>query len=1116
MKKSELFNGYLESLQDKKILEHLNQCKSIHLNGLTGSLASIIGAACFKLSGKASIFILNDKEEAAYFHNDLEQFIPENDLLFYPGSYRRPYQIEETDNANILMRSEVLNRLSSRRKPSCIVTYPDAIFEKVITKKELNTNTLKLSVGEGISIDFLNETMFEYGFEYSDFVSEPGQFAIRGGIVDIFSFSNEHPYRIEFFGDEVESIRSFNINTQLSIQEVKKLNIIPNVENKGITESRVSFIHYLEDKAQIWIKDKTFCNAQLDKLYQKALESYKDIKGEIKHLTPKELFINSEAFSSVIQDFQIVSFGMQNEDNSKEIKFESSFQPSFNKQFDLIIEHFNQKTEEGYENIILCSTIKQEERFQNIFEKIDANFRFTTMLLPLHEGFIDHRNKILCYTDHQLFERYHKFKLKSAKQYKKTITLDEITNLEIGDFVTHMDHGIGKFGGLQKIDVQGKKQEAIKLLYRNNDLLYVSIHSLHKISKYNSKEGTAPKIHQLGSPQWAKTKSKTKTKIKTIAYDLIKLYAKRKAVKGFAYSPDNYLQYELEASFLYEDTPDQLKTTQAVKKDMESNTPMDRLVCGDVGFGKTEIAIRAAFKAVCDNKQVAILVPTTILALQHYKTFRKRLNDFPCKVDYINRFKTTKQQKETLQNLADGKVDIIIGTHRLVGKDVKFLDLGLLIVDEEQKFGVSVKDKLKTIKSNVDTLTLTATPIPRTLQFSLMSARDLSIIKTAPPNRLPVQTENIGFNEETLRDAIQYEVSRGGQIFFIHNRIENIKEVAGMIQRLCPDVKVGVGHGQMEGAKLERLMLDFIEGEFDLLVSTTIIESGLDIPNANTIIINNAQNFGLSDLHQMRGRVGRSNKKAFCYLITPPRISMSEEGRKRIQALEQHSDLGAGFNIAMRDLEIRGAGDILGAEQSGFISDIGFEMYQRILAEAVKELKESEFKDIYVKNTSDSFLVDECQIDTDMEILIPDHYVNSISERLQLYKDLNTIENEDKLNIFVEQITDRFGKIPPEVEKLLHTIRLRWIAKDLGFEKIILKANKMIAYFVANPNSAFFQSEQFGLILKFIQLNPKACQMKEKNNKLSLIFEKISTVEMALIQLKMITNKLARPTQNFI
>jgi len=1106
MKKSELFNGYLESLQDKKILENLNQYKSIHLNGLTGSLASIIGAACFKSSEKASIFILNDKEEAAYFHNDLEQFIPENDLLFYPGSYRRPYQIEETDNANILMRAEVLNRLSSRRKPSCIVTYPDAIFEKVITKKELNKNTLKLSVGEGISIDFLNETMFEYGFEYSDFVSEPGQFAIRGGIVDVFSFSNEHPYRIEFFGDEVESIRSFNINTQLSIQEVKKLNIIPNVEDKGITESRVSFMNYLGNNAHIWIKDKAFCNAQLDKLHQKAEESYKDIKGQIKHLTPQELFINSKVFSSVIQDFQIVSFGMHNEDDSKEIQFESTFQPSFNKQFDLIIEHFNQKTKEDYENIILCSTLKQEERFQNIFEKIDANFRFTTMLLPLHEGFIDHQNKILCYTDHQLFERYHKFKLKSAKQYKKTITLDEITNLEIGDFVTHIDHGIGKFGGLQKIDVQGKKQEAIKLIYRNNDLLYVSIHALHKISKYNSKEGTAPKIHQLGSPQWAKTKNKTKTKIKTVAYDLIKLYAKRKAAKGFAYSPDNYLQYELEASFIYEDTPDQLKTTQAVKKDMESDIPMDRLVCGDVGFGKTEIAIRAAFKAVCDNKQVAILVPTTILALQHYKTLRKRLKDFPCKVDYINRFKTAKQQKETLQNLADGKVDIIIGTHRLVGKDVKFLDLGLLVIDEEQKFGVSVKDKLKTIKANIDTLTLTATPIPRTLQFSLMSARDLSIIKTAPPNRLPVQTENIGFNEETIRDAIQYEVSRGGQVFFIHNRIENIQEVAGMIQRLCPDIKIGIGHGQMEGPKLERLMLDFIEGEFDLLVSTTIIESGLDIPNANTIIINNAQNFGLSDLHQMRGRVGRSNKKAFCYLITPPRISMSEEARKRILALEQHSELGAGFNIAMRDLEIRGAGDILGAEQSGFISDIGFEMYKKILSEAIKELKETEFKGLYKKEESDSFIINECQIETDMEILIPDHYVNSISERLQLYKDLNTIVNQDELMIFEEQMTDRFGTIPPEVEKLFHSIQLRWLAKELGFEKIILKANKMIAYFIANPKSSFFQSEQFGHILKYIQFNPKSCQMKERNNKLSLVFENVCEINTAVNHLKMIRN----------
>lgn len=953
--------------------------------------------------------------------------------------------------------------------------------------------------------------MFEYGFEYTDIVAEPGQFSIRGGIVDVFSFSNEHPYRIEFFGDEVESIRSFNINSQLSVLEVKKLNILPNVENKDILEERIPFMLYLEKNASVWIDDQDLCEGQLDKLYLKAFDAYDNIKGEVKHITPNELFINAKVFKNSINAFKTIYFGLSSIKNIETIDFNTSFQASFNKQFDLIISHFNEKTEEGYQNIIMCSSQKQEERFNSIFEKIEGEFTFNTMLLPLHSGFIDHENKLLCYTDHQLFERYHKFKLKAAQNYKKTITLDEITNLEIGDFVTHIDHGVGKFGGLQKIDVQGKKQEAIKLIYRNNDLLYVSIHSLHKIAKFNGKDGIAPKIHQLGSPQWAKTKLKTKTKIKTIAYDLIQLYAKRKTVKGFAFSPDNYLQYELEASFIYEDTPDQLKTTLAVKKDMESSMPMDRLVCGDVGFGKTEIAIRAAFKAVCDNKQVAILVPTTILALQHFKTFRKRLKDFPVSVDYINRFKTAKQQKETLKNLADGKLDIIIGTHRIVGKDVEFLDLGLLIIDEEQKFGVGVKDKLKTIKANVDTLTLTATPIPRTLQFSLMAARDLSTIKTAPPNRQPVQTQNIGFNEETIRDAVQYEISRGGQVFFIHNRIENIKEVAGMIQRLCPDVKVGIGHGQMDGPKLERLMMDFIEGEFDLLVSTTIIESGLDIPNANTIIINNAQNFGLSDLHQMRGRVGRSNKKAFCYLVTPPQISMSEEGRKRIQALEQHADLGAGFNIAMRDLEIRGAGDILGAEQSGFISDIGFEMYQKILNEAVRELQESEFKDLYKKKDTDSFFVDECQIDTDMEILIPDDYVNSISERLQLYKNLNNVKNDKELSVFEKDLIDRFGPVPDAVEKLLNSIKLRWLGRNIGFEKIVLKSNKMIAYFIANPQSNFFESENFKGILNYIKLNPRACQMKERNNKLSLVFEKVTKLEMALTHLHTILeNKLEK------
>jgi len=1104
MKKSELLNLYRKSIEDKSLMTCLAKEQQIHLKGITGSSASLVIASCFEKSEEPFVIILEDKEEAAYFHNDLEQLLPEKDLLFYPGSYRRPYQIEETDNANVLMRAEVLNRLMSRRKPACIITYPGAIFEKVITRKELTKNTLKIQIGDELGIDFINETLFEYGFEYADFVVEPGQFSIRGGIVDVFSFANEHPYRIEFFGDEVESIRSFNINSQLSTNEVKKLNIIPNVEDKAMIESRVSFLNFLGEKACLWIKDKELCEAHLDKQFIKAYDAYEALDQTIQQIKPEELFINAKVFNESIHNYNLASFGNKNTENLFEIEFNTSFQASFNKQFDLIIEHLKEKSEEGYHNIILCGSLKQEERFHRIFDDMEANIDYATLLLPLHEGFIDHEQKMLCYTDHQLFERYHKFKLKSAQQYKKTITLTDITNLEIGDFVTHVDHGIGKFGGLQKIDVHGKMQEAIKLVYRNNDLLYVSIHTLHKITKFNGKEGKAPKIHQLGSPQWAKTKSKTKTKIKTIAYDLIKLYAKRRAVKGYSFSPDNYLQYELEASFIYEDTPDQLKSTVAVKQDMESDTPMDRLICGDVGFGKTEIAIRAAFKAVCDNKQVAILVPTTILALQHYKTFKKRLADFPCTVDYINRFKSAKQQRETLQNLADGKVDIIIGTHRLVGKDVKFLDIGLLIIDEEQKFGVAVKDKLKNFKTNIDTLTLTATPIPRTLQFSLMAARDLSIIKTAPPNRHPIQTRSIGFNEETFRDAIQYEVSRGGQVFFIHNRIENITEVSGMIQRLCPDVKVGIGHGQMDGPKLERLMLDFIEGEFDVLVATTIIESGLDIPNANTIIINNAQNFGLSDLHQMRGRVGRSNKKAFCYLITPPRISISEEGRKRIQALEQHSDLGSGFNIAMRDLEIRGAGDLLGGEQSGFISEIGFDMYQKILNEAIKELKETEFKDLYSNETSDSFFVDECQIDTDMEILIPDEYVNAISERLQLYKDLNSVENEEELQIFEEQIIDRFGPVPPQAEKLMHSIRLRWIAKELGFEKVTLKANKMITYFVANSHSGFFESESFKQILNFIQANPKACQMKERNNKLSLVFEKVDSIESALIKLKAI------------
>lgn len=1071
----------------------------VHLKGLSGSAAAISAATIFEQSDRSHLFILNDKEEAAYFFNDLEALIGNKTLLFYPGSYRRPYQIEETDNANILMRAEVLNHISSRKKNLAIISYPDALFEKVITKKELKDNTLLLKIGESISLDFLSETLYEYKFERVDFVSEPGEFSVRGGIVDVFSFSNDYPYRIEFFGDDVESIRTFDIATQLSVKTVTKLQIVPNIENKTMLESRESFLDYIPDNTVVWTKDMELATEQMDKLFLKAYDQFEKLKSEIKHQSPEELFINRKTFIEDISKHSQIEFGHRFMLDAKEtFTYQTSPQPSFNKQFDMLIDDLNEKAGASYQNFILSATGQQMERFISIFEDMEREVSYQPMLLQLHEGFVDETNKICCYTDHQIFERYHKFRLKNQHSKKESISLKELTSLQSGDYVTHIDHGIGKYAGLQKLEVNGKIQEVIKLIYKNNDILYISIHSLHKIARYNGKEGKQPVINQLGSPQWAKTKTKTKTKIKAIAYDLIKLYAKRRAQKGYEFSPDTYLQHELEASFIYEDTPDQLKATIDVKKDMEKPAPMDRLICGDVGFGKTEIAVRAAFKAITDNKQVAILVPTTILALQHYKSFRKRLKNFPCNVDYINRFKTAKQQKETLKKLETGELDILIGTHRIVGKDVKFKDIGLLVIDEEQKFGVAVKDKLKTFKANVDTLTLTATPIPRTLQFSLMAARDLSVMTTPPPNRHPVDTQVIDFNEEAIRDAVSYEISRGGQVFFIHNRIDNIKEVAGMIQRLCPDAKVGIGHGQMDGPKLERLMLDFIEGEFDVLVSTTIIESGLDIPNANTIIINQANNFGLSDLHQMRGRVGRSNKKAFCYLIAPPHSVLTEEARKRLQAIEQFSGLGSGFQIAMRDLEIRGAGDLLGGEQSGFISDIGFDTYQKILNEAIEELKENEFKELYEDETKEKEFIKECQLDTDLEILIPDDYIVSISERLQLYKELNEVENEEELALYEEHIIDRFGALPFSVNQLLDSMRLRWKAKACGFEKLVLKKDKMIGYFPANQDSGFFESDYFGRVLDFIRRYPKSCEMKERNNKLSLVFPNIKTIENAM------------------
>ena len=1083
----------------------------MQLSGLLGSAVSFIIRSVFKQSELPFLIVLNNKEEAAYYLNDLEQMIGEQDVLFYPGSFRRPYQIEDTDNANVLLRAEVLNRINSRKKPAIIVTYPEALFEKVVTRKELDKNTLKVAVSDKISIDFINEVLFEYEFKRVDFITEPGEFSVRGGIVDVFSFSNDNPYRIEFFGDEVESIRTFDVATQLSIETQKKITIIPNVENKVFQENRESFLDYISEKTVVFIQNTEDFLSQLDKQFGKAEEAFTKLSQEIKRSSPEQLFLNQAAFIKRALDFSIVELSSKAIfRTNKKFEFHIQPQPSFNKQFDLLLNNLNENHFNGYKNYLFCSNEAQAKRFHDIFETLDEanseNIRkqYNTIVLPLYQGFIDEENQITCYTDHQIFERYHKFNIKNGYSKKQNITLKELTTLSVGDYVTHIDHGIGRFGGLQKIQVEGKTQEAIKLVYADNDIVYVSIHSLHKISKYNGKDGTPPKIYKLGSNAWKILKQKTKARVKHIAFNLIQLYAKRRLEKGFQFAPDSYLQNELESSFIYEDTPDQTKSTAEVKADMESDRPMDRLVCGDVGFGKTEVAIRAAFKAVDNSKQVAILVPTTILAYQHYRTFTERLKDMPVSVGYLNRFRTAKQKAETLKQLAEGKLDIVIGTHQLVNKNVVFKDLGLLIVDEEQKFGVNVKDKLKTIAANVDTLTLTATPIPRTLQFSLMAARDLSVITTPPPNRYPIETNVVGFSEEMIRDAISYEIQRNGQVFFINNRIENIKEVAGMIQRLVPNARVGIGHGQMDGKKLEELMLAFMNGEFDVLVATTIIESGLDVPNANTIFINNANNFGLSDLHQMRGRVGRSNKKAFCYFICPPYSAMTDDARKRIQALEQFSDLGSGFNIAMKDLEIRGAGDLLGGEQSGFINEIGFDTYQKIMNEAIDELKENEFKDLYPEenNLETKEYVKDLQIDTDFELLFSDEYINNVSERLSLYNELGAVKNEEELIVFQNKLIDRFGPMPPRAKALMNSIRIKWIATRIGIEKLVMKQGKMIGYFISDQQSAYYQSKRFQNVLQFVQKHSSICKMKEKQTpaglRLLLTFDNVKNTRTAL------------------
>ncbi len=1095
------------------------------LKGLVGSSASFVISATAFLFKKTHLCILPTQESAAYFLNDLENLFGKSSVLFFPASGKNPYEYGQVDNSSILLRAEVLTTLLhsgelQADKSTIIVSYPEALTEKVVTRSHLLKNTLQVQKGEKLSTDFVIDLLLEYGFERVDYVVEPGQFSVRGGIIDLFSFSNDNPYRIELLGDEVDSIRSFDAVSQLSIEQLDVITVIPNIQTKLLRENRQNFLAYIPPETVVWMNDAEWILETVQKEYDHAVSIFEKLETLIEQLPPKERYIDRSTILEQLLNFRIVEFGNRFYfEESAVFQYEQSPQPVFNKNFDLLIADLNDNVKKGFQNILFSDTGKQVERLRTIMnERAD----FAPIHLSIHEGFVDKQLKVACYTDHQVFERYHRFQVKNSfSKTSEAITLKEIKGLNPGDYITHIDHGLGRYGGLEKMEVNGKLQEAIRLVYKDNDILYVSIHSLHRISKYSSKEGAAPKLDKLGSNAWQNLKQKTKRKVKEIAFDLIQLYAERKAKKGFAFAPDNYLQNELEASFIYEDTPDQLKATRDVKKDMEEQAPMDRLVCGDVGFGKTEIAIRAAFKAAVDGKQVAVLVPTTILALQHFRTFSERLKGMACTVDYINRFKSAKEQKDTLQKLEEGKIDIIIGTHRIVGKDVRFKDLGLLVIDEEQKFGVGVKDKLKTIKTNVDTLTLTATPIPRTLQFSMMGARDLSIINTPPANRYPVQTELHPFNQELIRDAIMYEVSRGGQVFFVHNRVGTLVEIELLIKRLCPNVKALIAHGQMDGDKLEEAMMNFINGDYDVLISTTIVESGLDIPNANTIIINDAHTFGLSDLHQLRGRVGRSNKKAFCYLLSPPPSALTSEAQKRLRAISEFSDLGSGFQIAMRDLDIRGAGNLLGAEQSGFITEIGYEMYQKILDEAMQELRAeiqasdsghpvSGNKQIHSESgtqdpgrkTEDSeegqLYVKDCVIDTDLEILIPDSYVGNITERLSLYRELDDTKSENDLVFFESRIRDRFGKIPPQTLELISAVRLRWLAVRLGFEKVVLKNKKLVAYFTSKQNSAYYQGPVFSGVLNYVQQHTRLCKMKEHANKLTLTFENIKGVEEAI------------------
>ena len=1118
---TELQQLYTKHPQVSKALHLLNDASVHHLfcGGLCASAASLFATALLQRAAGPFVFILDDLESAGYFYHDLTQVLGSERVLFFPSSFRRAIKYGQKDAGNEILRTEVLSRLQKQEEGLCVVTYPDALAEKVVSRGELTEKTLKLHVGERVDLSFVTEVLRSYEFEFVDYVYEPGQFAVRGSIVDVFSFSSEYPFRVDFFGDEVDSIRLFEVESQLSKEKKEEVVIVPDLSRsleKGGTGGLVSFLHFLPAQTVLAMHDLLWLQERVQAVHDESLSAQAVAARQAEEndsISLEGKLIDGSEFTAQVLEFRRLEFGHQSTGQPDAVlQFDTVAQPIFHKNFDLVTQCFLEYLQKGYTLYICSDSTKQTDRLRAIFDDRHAEgaqpLDFTPVERTLHEGFADHELKMCIFTDHQLFDRFHKYSLKSdkARSGKVALSLKELNQFTPGDYVVHTDHGVGRFAGLMRVPNGDTTQEVMKLVYQNDDVVFVSIHSLHKVSKYKGKEGEAPRLNKLGTGAWEKLKDRTKKKIKDIARDLIKLYSQRREEKGFQYSPDSFLQQELEASFLYEDTPDQSKATAEVKADMESARPMDRLVCGDVGFGKTEVAVRAAFKAVADNKQVAVLVPTTVLAYQHFQTFKERLKNFPCRVEYLSRARTSAQVRAVIKGLEQGEVNIIIGTHRILGKDVKFHDLGLLIIDEEQKFGVSVKEKLRQLKVNVDTLTMTATPIPRTLQFSLLGARDLSVIQTPPPNRYPVQTEVHTFNEEVIADAINFEMSRNGQVFFVNNRISNLAELQALIQRRIPDCRVCIGHGQMEPAEMEKVILDFANYEYDVLLATTIIESGIDIPNANTILINQAQNFGLSDLHQMRGRVGRSNKKAFCYLLAPPLSTLTQEARRRLQAIENFSDLGSGIHIAMQDLDIRGAGNMLGAEQSGFIADLGYETYQKILTEAVRELKNDEFADLLADEQradgsgqiSGEQFVEECQLESDLELLLPADYVTGSSERMLLYRELDGLTLDTEVAAFRERLEDRFGPVPPETEELLRVVALRRMAARLGVEKVFLKGGRMTLFFVSNPDSPYYQSQAFGRVIAYMMQFTRRCDLREQNNRRSMVVKEVASVEQAV------------------